>query len=204
MTTARRVAGWVFVATVAVALFSPLEGASHRTLTAHMVQHVLLLSIAAPALALAFPPRPLATSRWYWWAAATLVAQAVVVVAWHAPFAFDAALRVDPVHGLEHVSMVAVTAALWWVLAGTRPWRGESVVVLFLSTLPLTVLGVGLLLSKSPWYDHYQDIADQQVAGAVMWAVGGGIAVFQGVALFVVWLLSVDRPGAPGGGVGFV
>ena len=87
----------------------------------------------------------------------------------------------------------SIATWFWWLLARTRPRRGEAVVALFLSTLPMTVLGVGLLLSKTPWYASYRDVTDQQVAGAVMWAVGGGIAVAQGVALFVVWLASVER-----------
>jgi putative membrane protein len=192
MTGVRRRAFIAFVIIVAVALLSPLESASHTSLAAHMVQHVLLISIAAPALALSFPPAHVPSTRWYAHVAAALTVMTVVVIGWHAPVLFDAALRHDPLHGLEHVSMTASAAYLWWVLATTRPVRGESVIVLFVSTLPLTVLGVGLLLSTSPWYAAYPDVVDQQVAGAVMWAVGGAIAVVEGVALFVVWLRSVE------------
>jgi putative membrane protein len=190
----------VFFASVAVALLPPLEGATHRTLTAHMIQHLLLISVAAPALALALPARPMKTTRWYCWAALALVGQSVLIVAWHAPFAFDAALRHDPLHGLEHISMLSAAALFWWVLAGTRPLRGEAVVALFFSTVPMTVLGLGLMLSTTPWYAAYRDITDQQVAGAVMWAMGGGVAVVQAVALFAVWLKSEDA--RVGGGFG--
>src|SRR5205085_2489727 len=81
--------------------------------------------------------------RWYALAAAAVVTQSVIVVGWHAPAAFDAALRTDPLHGLEHLSMLGGTTALWWVLAGTRPLRRDSVVALFLSSLPLTALDGG-------------------------------------------------------------
>jgi putative membrane protein len=192
MRSGRRFAAVVFFAAIAVALLSPLEAAAHRTLTAHMVQHVLLISVAAPALALALPSRPMRTPRWYWCAALALAVQGVVVVAWHAPFAFDAALRHDPLHGLEHISMLSTAALFWWLLGRTRPLRGEAVVALFLSTLPMTVLGLGLMLSTTPWYAAYRDVTDQQVAGAVMWTVTGGIAVAQAVALFAVWLRSED------------
>ena len=180
-----------------VAFAPPLEAATERSLTAHMVQHVLLIAVAAPALALALPTARVSGARWYAFAAAAVVAQSVIVVGWHAPTAFDAALRTELLHGLQHLSMLAAATALWWVLVGTRPLRGESVVALFLSTLPLTVLGVGLLLSTSPWYSAYRAVSDQQVAGAVMWGVGGAITVCEGVALFVAWLTTVDRARSP-------
>jgi len=189
----RRAALGVFAVTLAVALLAPLDD----TLTAHMTQHVLLIGVAAPALALALPTARVDGARWYAFAAAAVVAQSVIVVGWHAPGAFDAALRIDPLHGLEHLSMLGAATALWWVLAGTRPVRGESVIALFLSTLPLTALGVGLLLSTSPWYAAYRTVSDQQVAGALMWGVGGAITVGEGVALFVAWLTTVDRARIP-------
>lgn len=192
LTRARKTAAAVFVGTLLVAIVSPLEGASHDWLSAHMVQHVLLFGVAAPALALSLPPAHISTRRWYFHAALALVVSSVVLLGWHAPVLFDAALRSDPVHGLEHVTMTAAAAYLWWVLAVTRPHRGESVVVLFVATLPLTVLGVGLLLASSPWYEAYPDVVDQQVGGAVMWGVGSAVAVAQGVALFVVWIRSAD------------
>jgi cytochrome c oxidase assembly factor CtaG len=202
LTTSRqRIAAIAFFAAVAIALLSPLEAASHRTLTAHMVQHVILIAVAAPALALALPTIRLRDTRWYCYVTVALVVQTAIVLAWHAPVAFDAALDHDPLHALEHLSMLTSAAAFWWLLARARPLRGESVIALFLSTLPMTVLGLGLMLSTTPWYSHYEEVADQQVAGAVMWAVGGGVAVVQAVALFAVWLASVERstttPAAP-------
>src|SRR5205823_3031897 len=109
------------------------------------------------------PEKWMTASRWYAWTAAALVCQVVIVLAWHAPVAFDAARRHDQLHGLEHISMIAGATWFWWLLARTRPRRGEAVVALFLSTLPMTVLGVGLLLSKTPWYASYRDVTDQQV-----------------------------------------
>lgn len=189
----RHVALVSFVVVTASAVLAPIDG----TLTGHMVQHVLLIAVAAPLLALALPTAPIDGPRWYAVASAGLALQAVVVVGWHAPAAFDATLHIEPLHGLEHLTMLGASVALWWVLVGTRPRRGESVIALFLATIPMTVLGVGLLLSTTPWYDAYRDVSDQQVAGAVMWAVGGGITVFEGAALFVAWLQTGDRARTP-------
>jgi cytochrome c oxidase assembly factor CtaG len=183
----------VFAGTVAIALLSPLEPASHTSLTAHVVQHILLIGIAAPALALTFTPVSMSSTRWHVHVAAALVTTSMVVVGWHAPVAFDAAIRHGALHGLEHLTMTAAAAYLWWALATTRPARGGSDIALFVSTIPLTILGLTMLLSRSPWYAAYPDLYDQQVAGAVVWGVGGGVAWLEGVTLFVVWIRSVER-----------
>jgi len=194
MTGSRRAAATVAAVTLVVAFASPLERASHRTLTAHMVQHVLLIAVAAPAVALALPRSHVDGARWYVLAAAALVTQTAVVIGWHAPALFDAAVRNDAIHGLEHLTMTASAVFLWWVAARARRWRGDAVIVLFISVLPLTVLGVGLLLSSSPWYASYRDVADQQVAGAVMWAVGSGLTAIEAIAVFARWVQTADAP----------
>ncbi|HSF04118.1 MAG TPA: cytochrome c oxidase assembly protein, partial [Solirubrobacterales bacterium] len=40
---------------IALALLSPLDALAHRLFVAHMVQHMLLIAVAAPALLLADP-----------------------------------------------------------------------------------------------------------------------------------------------------
>ena len=100
---------------LAVALLSPLASAAHESLTAHMTQHVPLLVVAAPLLALgaplptvlwAFPTawreRALGTwrvarrshrSRWAVWVGAALVGQSIVMLAWHVPALYEASTR---------------------------------------------------------------------------------------------------------------
>jgi putative membrane protein len=187
-----RSAAIVAATTLLVAFVSPLEGASHRTLTAHMVQHVLLIAVAAPAIALALPRSRLDGPWWYALAAAAVALQTVVVVGWHTPALFDAALQNDALHALEHLTMTASAAFVWWVAARAHRWRGDAVIALFISVVPLTVLGVGLLLSGTPWYAAYRDVSDQQVAGAVMWAVGGGLTAIEAVVVFVRWLQTAE------------
>ena len=118
----RRWQPWLFgagLATVAVALVSPLDGRAHASLTAHMVQHVLLLAVAAaPAGGRAPRCRPCWPAcrgarprRWpaHGWASVQRVGcgpaggrrgwrgggpgQTAVMWAWHAPALYDAAVR---------------------------------------------------------------------------------------------------------------
>ncbi len=65
--------------------------------------------------------------------------------------------------------------------------------VLFVVTLPAMAYGVALTLARDTWYAPYPRLADQQLAGVVMWAYGGLLAVLGGVALGVEWLRRSER-----------
>jgi len=207
------------------ALASPLGAAADRTLAAHMTQHLVLDSLAAPLLALGEPltvwsqllrsparlqvrrlgaraGRSASGPRWWTWALVLVVVHTAVMVGWHVPVLFDAAVRIDAVHAAEHLTMVSAAVALWWLLlgAGRRRPAGGSVLVLFAATLPLGLLGFALVLADTHWYPAYAtSLSDQQVAGSILWGAGGAVAVFQGAALFGAWLaLGTDDDERPG------
>jgi cytochrome c oxidase assembly factor CtaG len=119
----------------------------------------------------------------------TGVVLAGVVVAWHAPVLYEAAMRTDAVHVLEHVTFLGAGVLFWWALVS--PVRGESVLIAFITALPLAVLGLGMTLSRTRWYAVYDaPISDQQVAGAVMWGGGGALTVLAALVLFYAWMAS--------------
>lgn len=181
---------------VAVALVAPpVEAWGRDSLTAHMSQHVLLLGLAAPLVAVGAPG-----PRRRWGAAlvgAAVVVHTVVVLGWHAPALFDAAEAHAPVHAVEHLSLLAAGTLLWWAAAragGPEGW-GPGAMAVFVALLPMTVLGLGLVLARSPWYALHRDLADQQVAGVVMWAGGGTLALIGALALGAAWVAR-SAPGA--------
>ena len=123
---------------------------------------------------------------------AALGLQTVVVIGWHTPVIYDAAVRNDALHALEHGTFLAAATGFWWTLVS--PARGEHVVAAFVAGLPMAVLGLGLTLASTSWYGAYRGpVADQQVAGAVMWGVGGMLTVASGAALFYAWLSRAAR-----------
>jgi cytochrome c oxidase assembly factor CtaG len=214
-------AGGLVVTAVAVA--SPLDRAAATSLTAHMVQHVLLLSVAAPLLALgapiptllwALPPRhrhrALALrrravrshdQRFATWVVATLVLQTAALFAWHLPPAYEAAVRHPILHAVEHATFLLTATAAWWVIAtGRRSRRGGAAIAALIASTPATLLGTAMVLAPNPWYPIYavgtraDALADQQVAGVVMWSLGGTAAVVAGAALFASWLASGAGP----------
>jgi cytochrome c oxidase assembly factor CtaG len=160
-----------------VALVSPLDAAAETSLSAHMLQHILI-GEAAPAmflLALRGPllyfVLPAAVARRFARSAAlrggiallfrprvSLGVWVVVVAVWHVPVAYDYALSHQAVHHLEHC-MFFVAGILAWsqVVDPTRrkalpPARRLSCVIVML------VLGLGLasvLLLAGPVYPAY-------------------------------------------------
>jgi putative membrane protein len=171
---------WSFlagIAAVAAALVSPLHQLAERSLAGHMVQHLILISVAAPLLA----------------AAAVQVATLLV---WHLPPLFDLAVRRPLAHEAEHAALLATAFALWFVALRLRPGvRGGAVLALFVASLPPMAYGVALTLARTPWYPAYraEGIGSQQLAGVVMWAYGGLAALAGGVAVGVEWLRSAER-----------
>jgi cytochrome c oxidase assembly factor CtaG len=127
------------LAVLAIALSSPLDILSEQLFWAHMVQHVLLLVVAAPLIVLARPwirlwrSLPLDLRRWLarnlsqgrrtrWLRAASralgspqagFLAFSVVLLAWHIPALFDATLRSSALHALEH-TLFLTTAVMFW------------------------------------------------------------------------------------------
>jgi cytochrome c oxidase assembly factor CtaG len=207
-------AGLVVLAT---ALVSPLDTSAERHLWVHMVQHLLLVSVAAPLLVLGRPdrllppgirlPRSVNRSPASWLAIVAITACLAVgtLLVWHLPSLYDRAVTDDRIHALEHVLLLTTAVAFWWALQqGTRHRRGAAVLAIFVTTLPLTVLGVGMTLATTPWYPAYAQgsavsaLVDQQLAGVIMWAFGGLAALVGAVALFATWLGSFETAGARG------
>jgi putative membrane protein len=205
------------LATTAAALAPPFHEIAERSFTGHMVQHVLLICVAAPLLVLGEPGavvlRAVAPERrrrwrswliqsrsgWGLWAAGAIALQAVVMWSWHAPVLFEAALRSDVVHGIEHATLLGSSMIVWWaLLRGRRRHRGGAALALFVGAFPGTALGAALLLAPHPWLPSYSHhgvtaaLADQQMAGVVMWSVAGIAYVVGAAVLFGTWLASEE------------
>ncbi|MEA2226056.1 MAG: putative rane protein [Solirubrobacteraceae bacterium] len=127
------------LAVLAIALSSPLDILSEQLFWAHMVQHVLLLVVAAPLIVLARPwirlwrSLPLDLRRWLahnlsqgrrtrWLRVASralgspqagFLAFSIVLLVWHVPALFDATLRSSSLHALEH-TLFLTTAVMFW------------------------------------------------------------------------------------------
>jgi putative membrane protein len=168
-----------------VALVSPLHELSRRLFSAHMIEHEVMLAVAAPLLVAA---RPLGAMLWavpqHWrralgaaarrqpfalvWSAlslplvATLLHGAAIWV-WHVPRLFDLALAQELLHWLQHFSFLATALLFWWALQEGHEraaGHGAAVGYLFATALHTGFLGVLLLFSPMLWYAPSAAAAD--------------------------------------------
>ena len=168
--------GW---SVLAVALVSPIDAWGARLFSAHMLQHELLMVVAAPLLVLGRPfgawlfglpagwrravGRATRTPRWRrGWHAITgpLAAWSLHGAAlwiWHVPALFDAALASPGLHALQHLSFLATALLFWWPVLGPAARRqpGAALISLFTTMLHTAALGALLALAESPWYAAY-------------------------------------------------
>lgn len=164
-----------------VALVSPLDALGTALLAAHMVQHMLLVLVAAPLLVLGLPqlgllwalgePGRRRVGRWWrrsalrrLWRRLSQPAlawglHAGAIWLWHLPDAYQAALANDAVHGVEHASFLGTALLFWWVAlgrgSGGRLAPALGVLYLFAFTLQGGLLGALLTFAREPWYPAY-------------------------------------------------
>ena len=200
--TAAFIAG---IATIALAIESPLDRAADARFTPHMAQHLILTDVAAPLLLLGAPlvlllgAAPRQTARNVVALLRSRVAHVLgfpaltwavfIVTLWAIHFSgfFEAALEHEPVHLLEHALYLG-TALLFWmpvIAIGPTPWIDGPLafpirMVYLLVAMPAEgFLGFAIFGSQRILYPHYAraGLADQQAAGELMW-IGSGLAMF--------------------------
>ncbi|HEY4320191.1 MAG TPA: cytochrome c oxidase assembly protein [Gemmatimonadales bacterium] len=136
-------------------------------------------------------------------------AHAVVLWAWHAPPFYQAALLNPTLHAAEHATLFGTAMLLWWsALRPTgirRVGYGIGVLTLLATAMQSGALGALLTVSRTPWYAigsasatawGLTPLADQQLAGLIMWIPGGLIYTLAACALFLAWFGPVTLPAA--------
>ncbi len=211
--------GWVLLW---LALISPIDVLGGMLFSIHMVQHLLLMMFAPPLLWLG-SPFPIGlwglpdswrrrVGRWFRRRAGlrrTLLEwtprggvwllNVVVLLMWHDPNAYNAALRQPWLHDAEHLTFFLASMLYWWqvIQAGPRlhgrfPW-GLRLAYLF-GMVPITAAaGVAIAFTKHPIYTYYLSVprfwgidvmADQRAGGVLMW-VGGGMMYMLGALVLI-------------------
>lgn len=177
---------WAFgvaLTALIVALMSPLDALAGALLSAHMVQHVLLLLVAAPLLAWSAPSAVVLRGAPPWLRRATVrvrrgvrkptrrvltvagpvlvwLVHVVVVWTWHGAVFYEAALANQWLHVAEHATFVATAVGFWWVVLGHRAGaarapRGVAMLMVFGMAMQGVFLSVLLAFSTEPWYPTY-------------------------------------------------
>ena len=207
---ARTVAFLAGLAAIAFALQSGVARYDTALFSVHMVQHVLLVLVAAPLIALAAPitlllrvSRPDIRRRWILPVLHSRPLRAIThpVVAWllfaavmwgtHFSPLFDLSLENSAVHDLEHVLFLVTALLFWWPAVGLdpSPWRlphaGRGLYV-FLQMPQNTFLAVVILFAAAPLYPHYATLDRAWGPTALEdQQIAGGIMWLLGDLLFI-------------------
>lgn len=198
------------------ALVSPIDAGSGSLFTIHMAQHMLLLLVAAPLLALSVPaaflgrlygvPPVARVLRAVWSPVPAVVLFNGILVFWHLPFAYDATLAVRGVHALEHLSFLAAGIVFWGVIVSPVPklvrasW-GLRLALVVIADLVNFLVGFALAFAGHPFYRHYVDVPrlwglspldDLRLGGGMMWVMGQMMYAIPLLLLISVFLRRED------------
>jgi len=165
--------------------------------SAHMVQHLLLAMGVAPLLIMGTPGwmlRPLLRTRALRTLAlplrnaiACFVIFNVVLIGWHLPPLYNAAMEYHNVHIFQHLLLLAASVIMWWPILSPmaeypRLSYPAQMLYLFLMTIPMSVVSVSIAYSGSVLYPAYASaprvmalspMEDQLLGGLIMWIPGG-------------------------------
>jgi cytochrome c oxidase assembly factor CtaG len=202
--------------TFVLALASGIEVVAGDLFSVHMLQHMLLTTVAAPLVMLGAPIRPvlhgtpgiIRRSIVRPLAAAPLMRGALhflrhplIAVAiyvgglylWHWPALYDAAVENTSLHALEHAHFIIGALLFWSVVIdpepfkGTLPYPARIVYVLLAGAAQNTVLGGLLAFSTRVLYTHYlEPTARLGIDTLTDQRVGGAIMWVPGDAIFLV------------------
>jgi len=125
---------------------------------------------------------------------------------WHAAVPYVAAVEHHLLHVVEHASFLGTGALFWRVVVGARDADrvsyGFGVLLLFATAMQSVFLSALLTFARSPWYSVYaattapwglDPLADQQLAGVIMWIPAGLVYVIAALALLAVWIRSTEH-----------
>jgi putative membrane protein len=166
-----------------LAVGSPLAAFDEELLTIHMVQHLLLMTVAPPLILASAPVMPLlhalprkflqsilgplfrspamqGIGRVLSQPAFCWLAAAAALLGWHVPAAFTLGLQSEPWHAVEHACFLGSGLLFWWPMV--QPWpsiprwpRWSMLVYLFLATLPCDILSAFLAFCDRVVYPVY-------------------------------------------------
>lgn len=209
-----------------VVLEPPLDDLADRSFAFHMIQHVFLLTVVPAFVVLGRPwprvwlPFPAGARRAVvrgiardsWSAPLRFVSRSVArppvawallaaaIGAWHVPALYDAAVRNEGIHFLEHTCFLVAALVYWGVLLDAPPVRARidhlrRAAWFAAGAVPGWILAIVLAFAGNPLYDAYVSAdrpfgmsayTDQQLSAGVMWVPGS-------LAFFIAFFISVYR-----------
>jgi putative membrane protein len=219
LTHTQRTCFIIAVTTLVVALISPIGGLDTRSLTLHMVQHLLLTLIFPPFLLLAVPdwmmrpllraPPVLSLGRWLTRPVQAFVLFNGVFSLWHVPLFYEGIVNNLNFHIFTHLLFITAAVVTWCPICSPikelprLPYPAQILYLFMQGTIP-TVLGALLTFTDTPWYPSYvaaprildiTPLDDQIYAGLIMWIPGSSVFLAALTVVFFIWFEGQAQPG---------
>lgn len=180
---------------------SPLCALTVALFSARVAHHVLLVSVAAPLLALAFrevriPGRAVPPS-------ALVAVNAAILWFWHVPQVYEVAIVGALPYWTMQLSLLAAAFLLWRGVLSRATHPGLALFALLATMVQMGLLGALLTFARRPLYaPHFAStepyglspLADQQLAGLIMWVPASLPYLAAAVLLLAAWGAPASRP----------
>lgn len=209
------VVGW---ALLALSIISPLDTLGRYYLfTAHTVQLFIIITAVAPLLMMGLPDtlgrRLLPTRRLReagrdpLFSVIAVVLFNLLILAWHAVPAYEAAQLESGWHDLQLLTFLVAGILTWWPLLTPADAHGRlahpmQILYLAAESLPLDIFGVIVIFANNVLYSNYSAaprvfgtpvIADQMIAGGILAVPGNIIDIIIMSMVFFGWINQVER-----------
>lgn len=205
------------LATLWVALETPIDVISDRYLdSVHMLQHVLLGFVAPPLLLLSLSRsmvRRLVTIPGVQLITEPIPAQVIagtVMIVWHLPVLYNGTLHSEELHIVEHLMFIGSGLLLYWPIieatSSNSKWHLSAVgklIYMLIATLPQDGVALVLIFSRVPFYDFYvtaprvidgfTPLIDQTMAGSVLMILGKATLAVAALTVFFRWFGAEQR-----------
>ena len=210
---------------VGLALLSPIDSLGGQLFFMHMIQHLLMIMIAPPLLLIAnpmpfllwgLPPvwrksvgrglsKLLHRKSGFRQGVRSATAPGIVwlvwvisVFGWHDPQAYQAAIRLEWLHDVEHLSFFISSMTFWWLVTGAGPHIHKQmglwgrIAFVLIAVPPNMALGAVLAFVGRAVYPYYEAVprlwgltavTDQQIGGVIMWIPGSMMFIFAALIL---------------------
>lgn len=226
----QKAAAWLTgVLLIFLALVSPLDELAGKYLfSVHMAKHILFVLVVPALLLIGLPAgpvermlhyRPVAVAEQFLSTPALAWTAGIGAMAfWHIPLLFNAALSNEPLHIVEHLSLLVGGTIFWWPILTPLPDARlqpvpQGAAYLFISCLACTGLGVLITFTPKLLYSAYSQpvdaygilpiirerwgispAMDQQIGGLLMWVPGCLVYLTAIMAMFARWYGEEVKP----------
>jgi len=179
---------------VAAILFvSPFCALTSAMFAARAAHHFVLLAVLAPLIAWSLPVRAGGLAAW------TAVSTLILWI-WHAPPLYAAALSHDTVYWLMQLSLLGSAVGFWRAVRAAAPPQAAAGLLAYMVQMGL--LGALLAFSSFAFYAPHalttvawgmSPLADQQLAGLIMWVPGAAAYLAAAILLMRGMLVEPAR-----------